>query len=184
VQLAATDVQWNQQNLKLQKSAGAPDLMVGTEYDRRSSYVNNLWSINAGIDIPIFNRNQGNIHAAKFEVMQAQSFDSLQQQTARSEVVSAYGQFMRIRQVRDSVYAEPGIISGNGPANPGSYSEDLDVLFRNAITNFSLRRISLIEFLDQLRTYEDARRSLITLDSDYFLAAQQLNYVTGTAVIR
>jgi cobalt-zinc-cadmium efflux system outer membrane protein len=184
VQLASTTVQWNQQNLKLQKSIGAPDMMVGTEYDRRSSYVNNLWSINAGIDIPIFNRNQGNIHAAKFEVMQAQSFDSLQQQTARSEVVSAYGQFVRIRQVRDSVDSQPGIISGNGQNDKGSYSEDLDVLFHNAITNFSLRRISLIEFLDQLRTYEDARRSLITLDSDYFLAAQQLNYVTGTAVIR
>jgi cobalt-zinc-cadmium efflux system outer membrane protein len=183
VQLASTDVQWNQQNLKLQKSIGAPDLVLGSEYDHRNSYVNNWWSINAGIDIPIFNRNQGNVRAAKFEVTQSQYFDSLQIQTAKSEVVSAYGQFVRIRQVRDSVNAEPGVISGNGLDDKGSYSQDLDVLFHNAITNFSQRRISLIEFLDQLRTYEDARKSLITLDSDYFLAAQQLNYVTGTIVI-
>ena len=184
VLLAETDVKWNQQNLKLQKSLGTPDLVLGTEYDRRSSYVNNLWMVSGGIDIPIFNRNQGNIRAAKFQVSQSQFLDSLQQQTAKSEVVSAYEQFVRIRQVRDSVNGEAGVISGNGLNDKGSYSRDLDVLFNNAISNFSQRRISLIEFLDQLRTYEEARKSLITLDSDYFLAAQQLNYVTGSIVIR
>ncbi len=184
VQLASTDVKWNQQNLKLQKSIGAPDFVLGTEYDRRSSYVNDLWLINGGIDIPIFNRNQGNIRAAKFAVTQSQYYDTLQQQTAQSEVVSAYGQFIRIKQVRDSVNAQPGVISANGPADNGSYSKDLDVMFLNAVSNFSQRRISLLEFLDQLRTYDDARRDLITLDSDYFIAAQQLNYVTGTTSVR
>ncbi|HET6990112.1 MAG TPA: TolC family protein [Bacteroidia bacterium] len=184
VQLASTNVRWNQQNLKLQKSQGVPDLIVGTEYDRRSSYVNNLWTVNAGIDIPIFNRNQGNIRAARFALEQSQYDDTLQQLNAQSEVVSAYGQFLRIRQVRDSVNSQPGVISGDGLNKKGSYSEDIDMLFTNIIENYSHRRISLIEFLDQLRTYEDARRGIITLDSDYFRAAQQLNYVTGSQIIR
>ncbi|MCX6312865.1 MAG: TolC family protein [Bacteroidetes bacterium] len=184
VQLASTNVNWNAQNLKLQKSQGAPDLIVGTEYDRRSSYVNNLWTVNAGIDIPIFNRNQGNIRAAKFALTQSQFDDTLQQQNAQSEVVSAYGQFLRIREVRDSVNIQPGVISGNGTDKKGSYSEDIDLLFTNIIDNYSHRRISLIEFLDQLRTYEDARRGIIALDSDYFRAAQQLNYVTGIQIIK
>src|SRR5574337_95048 len=61
VLFANADVDWNNRNLALQRSTSVPDLVVGTEYDRRSSYVNNLWTVHAGIDIPIFNRNQGNI---------------------------------------------------------------------------------------------------------------------------
>lgn len=183
VQLAAADVMWNERNLKLQRSQGVPDLVMGTEYDRRSSYVNKLWTVNAGMDIPIFNRNQGNIRAAGFALVQSEYDDSLQQLNAQSEVVSAYGQFVRIREVRDSVNAQPGVISAHGK-DPGSYSADIDLLFKNAVSNYSQRTISLIEFLDQVRTYEEARRGLITLDSDYFRAAQQLNYVTGTTVIR
>jgi cobalt-zinc-cadmium efflux system outer membrane protein len=184
VQLASTDVKWNQRNYSLQRSQGVPDLLIGTEYDRRSSYVNNLWMIQAGIDIPIFNRNQGNIHAAKYAVLQAEYNDTLQQHTALSEVVASYGQFIRIRQVRDSVFVQPGVISYKSQTDPGSYSSDIDLLFVNAVENYSKRRISLIEFLDQLRTYEDARLGLITLDSDYYKAAQELNYSTGQTIIR
>lgn len=184
VMLAATDLKWNQQNLRLQHSQSIPDLLAGTEYDRRSSYVNNLWTVHAGIDIPIFNRNQGNIKVAHFELLQAQYNDSLMQYEVQSEVVSAYGQFLRTMRVHDSITIQPGIISWKSPQDKGSYSADIDLLFVNAIENYGKRRISLIEFLDQLRTYEDARRGLITLESDYFKAAQRLNYVTGTTIIR
>jgi cobalt-zinc-cadmium efflux system outer membrane protein len=182
VLLANEDALWSKENLKLQKVLAAPDILVGTEYDRRSSYTNNLWMINAGIDIPIFNRNQGNIKAAQYALLQSQVYDTLQMNTAAAEVVSSYRQFLRIKQVRDSVVSQPGVIS-NTSSSRGSYSEDIDLLFTNAVNNYEHRTISLIEFLDQLRTYEEARTGLITLDSDYFRSAQQLNYVTGTIVI-
>lgn len=183
VLLAAKDVEWNSRNLKLQHSAAAPDLALGTEYDRRSSYTNNLWMISAGIDIPLFNRNQGNIRAAKYSLLQSQYMDTLAGNNAQSEVIAAYSQYARIKAVRDSIQAQPGVISHSGNVR-GSYSQDLDLMFNNAIANYSARRIGLIEFLDQLRTYDDAQRDLITLDADYFVAAQQLNYSTGSMVIR
>lgn len=184
VQLAAADIQWNSRNLKLQRSYGVPDLMLGTEYDRRSSYTNNLWTVSAGIDIPIFNRNQGNIRAARYSLLQSQYQDSLTTGQAQSQVLSAYAQFTRIRTVRDSLHAQAGVISNVKGGDRGSYAKDLDMMFTNAVSNYSNRRINLIEFLDQLRTYDEGRRDLLLLESDYFISAQQLNYVTGTIVVR
>jgi outer membrane protein, heavy metal efflux system len=60
-------------NYKLQKSLSTPDLHIGSLYDQAGSYINNYSGITLGIDLPVFNRNQGNIRAANHTISRAKA---------------------------------------------------------------------------------------------------------------
>jgi cobalt-zinc-cadmium efflux system outer membrane protein len=65
LKMAQTQIEANQTNLALQKSLRTPDLHLGANYDRAGSYITDYNSVSLGIDLPFFNRNQGNIKAAE-----------------------------------------------------------------------------------------------------------------------
>ena len=168
--LANTQIKYQAQNLKLQKSIAVPDLNIGFEYDRRSSYVNNYYGIGAAIDLPVFNRNQGQIKAARFQLEQAQTLDTLQINQVENEVANSYVTLYKIKSRLDLIDEKS--------------NEDIELLVIDAVSNYKKRYISLLEFLDQLRTYKDAKFGIIDLNSDYFKAIQNLNYSTGTNILK
>jgi cobalt-zinc-cadmium efflux system outer membrane protein len=60
-------------NLSLQKAMAAPDVTVGVAYDKNSSYAQNYYGLQIGLPLPFFNRNQGNIKSAKYNMMSQES---------------------------------------------------------------------------------------------------------------
>ena len=60
-------------NLRLQQKLATPDLAVGYTYDRAGSYINNYHALTLGMAVPVFNRNQGNIQAAKAQMAGSQA---------------------------------------------------------------------------------------------------------------
>ena len=52
-------------NYTLQKALAVPNVQLGATYDQASNYQNNYVGISASMELPFFNRNQGNIRAAK-----------------------------------------------------------------------------------------------------------------------
>src|ERR1035437_6650688 len=65
LKMAQADVDISQANLSLQKAMGVPDVALSTGWDRNGSYVHDYNYIGIQFDLPIFNRNQGNIKSAK-----------------------------------------------------------------------------------------------------------------------
>ena len=84
------EVQRQELNLRLQRAVATPDLAVGYSYDRLGSYFDNYNSVTLGVAVPIFNRNQGNIQAAKAQINSAQALAAQQQLTVRRDVHEAY----------------------------------------------------------------------------------------------
>ncbi len=169
--LANTEVKYQSQNLKLQKSTAVPDLTIGLEYDRRSSYVENYYGIGASMDIPFFNRNQGNIKVAKFQLEQAKALDTLQTNEVKNEIANSYVTLYKIKSRLNSIA-------------DSKTSSDIEDLVTSAVKNYEKKYIGLLEFLDQLRTYKDAKFGLIDLNSSYFISIQQLNYTVGTTILK
>ena len=63
------EISYQEMNLKLQKSRSVPDLMIGYQpHDKGSNYVRPYTGLVVEMDVPIFNRNQGNIAISKAEV--------------------------------------------------------------------------------------------------------------------
>ena len=117
-------------------------------------------------DLPVFNRNQGNIRAAKFQVKQAEANDSLQILKLKNEIVASYVTVSKNQQRINELDQK--------------YSEQLDELMQNAFSNYQKRNINLLDFLDQLRTYTSAKTSLINLMGGYFGAIQDFNFKTAS----
>lgn len=76
-------------NYTLQKSLAVPDLQVGGIYDQSSNYVNNYFGLNLSMDLPFFNRNQGNIRAAKSSISYFKTAETAKQNSINNEVNSA-----------------------------------------------------------------------------------------------
>jgi cobalt-zinc-cadmium efflux system outer membrane protein len=122
------------------------------------------------MDIPIFNRNQGNVRAARYSIAQAQTQDTLRVNTVRNEVASSYVTYM-LTKARLEKFDD-------------QYAKDLEEMKDFAFQNFKKRNINLLEFLDQLRTYNAAKASLIGLKSSYMDALNDFNFKTGVFYLK
>ena len=71
LKIARSTVSASRANLKLQKSMAFPEFSVNGSYDRAGNFINNYFAIGVSLSVPIFNRNQGNVKAARFSIQQA-----------------------------------------------------------------------------------------------------------------
>ena len=80
--IAHTNHILSEQNYAYQKSLAVPDLLLGGTYDRRGSYIPNFNGISVGLNVPLFNRNQGNIKAYQNLIQ----YNDLQEQSIQKSI--------------------------------------------------------------------------------------------------
>jgi cobalt-zinc-cadmium efflux system outer membrane protein len=163
------EVQRQELNLHLQKAIATPDLAVGYSYDRLGSYFNNYNSLTLGIAVPIFNRNQGNIQAAKSQISQAQAQAEQQQLTVRRDVHEAY----QIAQRQDDLYQHTS-------RDTTPFSRLID----NIEQGYTKRLISVVEYLDFYEAYKNNVLQLNTLRANRMRAFESINLAVGRTVFR
>lgn len=154
-------------NLKLQKAMAVPDLHLGATYDRNGSYAPNFVGLTVGIDIPAWNRNQGNIKAAGFDLRTQDA--NLQQQrfTVAAEVQAAWE---RINFLDKNV----------GETKLDEFNIEYNKLIAEVARNFRNGNISLLQFIDYFDSYSDHIKHTNKFLTDRVLAYEELNYATGT----
>lgn len=168
--ISGKQLEFEKQNLQLQRSLAVPDLNLSTEYDQASSYVRNYYGIGLSMELPVFNRNRAQIKISKYKIQQVQALDSLKLNMVKNEVAAAYFSILRISNELDSISPK--------------YYTDLEGLMEFALSNYNKHYISLLEFLDQMRTYNSAKLGLIDIQSDFSKTKYNLNYTTGTTIIK
>ena len=170
LKLAYAGVQYNEQNLKLQHATSVPDLTLGIANIGAGSVIPDYWGVTANIDLPVFNRNQWNVNAAKEEKKQAELNDSLALYSVMNQVTAAYTNLYRINNQYSQIDMH--------------YESDLDEMMDNAIKNYDKRYINLLDLLSQISTYIDGRSCLINMKVQYFNAIHAINYTTGIDIIK
>ncbi len=169
LKLASTNLTLNQQNYALQKALRVPDLTLGAEFDKRGSYINNASFLNAAIDLPFFNRNQGNIRAAKISTEQSKTQLELQRFTVENDVQKAYGKMLTTQKMLQSL--DPG------------FASQFQHLMDGVTENFLKRNISLIDFTDFVESYKNNVLQLNQLQNDRMQAVEALNFSVGKSII-
>lgn len=121
------------------------------------------------IFLPLFDRNQGRIKAAKLSVEKTTlEFDQLENQV-RNEVFAAYNQYKS---------------SSAGLANyKPELMQQLKDLNQNTNANFQKRTISLLQFIDQQRIYVQTNILRIELKQIYINNINELNFYVGTNLV-
>jgi len=164
--VAQQQITYNQNNLIYQRSLAVPALTVGADYQRVGSAFPHYVGVQALIDLPVRNRNQGNILSAKMGIDQSKATSDLTHLQVEQEVVAA------VQQYQQSIIQQQKL----SPA----YLQSIEEISRNATEDYAKRVIDLVSFIDKIRAYRDAQLNLIDLQNDLFQSQQQINFVTNT----
>lgn len=165
LKVATANLESSKYSLQLQRSLSIPDPTIGYGFDRNGSYVPSSRSLSVGIDIPIFNRNQGNIKNAKFNIKNNEAQLLNQQKVVQGDVFKAYNAALLNEQMASSF----------DPA----FSEDYNLLVIEVLKNYQKRNIGLLEFLDYYDSFKQNVLQSNTLKLNRINAYEQLNFAVG-----
>jgi outer membrane protein, heavy metal efflux system len=169
LKLAQNTLLYDQQNYTLQKAIATPDITLGAQFDKRGSFVQNASFFTLAIDLPFFNRNQGNIKSARISIDQAKMMLNKQMQTIINEVQHAYVNSCNTDKMLQSI--DP------------NFSIQFEQLLKSITLNFEKKNISLIEFTDFYDTYKQNVLQLNQLQNARMQAIENLNFAIGKTLI-
>ena len=162
-----TTVDYNNMNLELQKATAVPDFSLSLNYDKLGSYGTNFFSGGIEFNIPLFNRNQGNIKQARLQVDQSKVQLQSQQDQVESDVATNYKLAMKYEKLANSF--DP------------NFKHDFTHLVQEVFKNYMERNIGMLDFLDYYDSYKTNTVQLNSLLLSRVTSLEQLNYVTGTS---
>ncbi|MGN7888816.1 TolC family protein [Dyadobacter sp. 22481] len=165
LKVAQSETKQAELNYTLQKALAKPDIQVGAVYDQASNYVNNYFGLNASIALPFFNRNQGNIRAARSSISYYKTAENAKQNTVSNEV--------------DAAVQKVGIADKAFQSVEGQFTDQFQLLNNGIYDNFQKRNISLLEFIDFIETYNESIKEYNRLQADRIKVYEELNYVVG-----
>lgn len=163
---AKATVDYNNMNLELQKANAKPDISLSVGYDKFGAFNTNY--VNGGIEfsLPFFNRNQGNIKAARMAIEQSKVQLQSQQDQVANDLVTNYKGALRYEQLYDGL--DP------------NFNRDFTHLIGEVLKNYQRHNISLLEFLDFYDAYKSNVLQYNNILFGRVSSLEQLNYVTGT----
>lgn len=168
-QLQQLQVQYQQQNLSYQKALAVPDVTLGPNFDKNSNYTPNYLGMGISLPLPLLNRNQGNVKAARYQVQQEET--NLQQAglQLQNNVQSAYNKLLYTLKISSSAQQ--------------TFYSDYNGLYNNIVESYKQRQISLVEFIDYFNAYKDIRQKQLQQQLNLQLAKEDLNLQAGTDII-
>ena len=169
LKLAENTLLYNQQNLALQKALAKPDITLGAQFDKRGSFIDNASFINLAIDLPFFNRNQGNIKATKFGIDQSNIILNQQKSLVENEVQSAYIKALNTDKMLQSI--DPG------------FRDEFENILQSVTKNFEKKNISLIDFTDFNESYKNNILQINQLQNEKMQAVETLNFTIGKTIL-
>ena len=156
-------------NLALQKAFAKPDVVVGYSYDRAGSYVNNYHALTVSMGLPFFNKNQGNIKVAEYQIEGNKQYLAQTENQLGNEVLQAYSK----AQLSEDLYRKMD----------KTFPQKFQTLIQGVVENYQKRNLTLIEFTDFLESYKNSVTQINTLQNDRIQAFEFLNFMVGRKVI-
>ncbi len=153
-----------------EKAQRVPDLMLKTAYDRGGNAMLDFVGFGVAIDLPVFNRNQGNIKYAQIGIEQSNILHLQAILSIENEIVLSAQNLSNAIAFLDEI--EP------------DYEATLDRLLTSYTKNFTDRNISLLEYLDFLDAYLENKKIILEAGKDVNEKAEELNYSVGLDLIK
>lgn len=156
----------SQQNYILQKAMAIPDITVELNYDKLGSYITNSNTIGLDFNIPIFNRNQGNIKSAKIMIDYNATLLESTQKMLEEQVM---------RGIQKALDADK-LYKGIDP----TFASRFDDLAKAMVDNYMKRYVNLLTFLSFYDSYKQNIVQLNTIENNKISSLENINFLTGT----
>ncbi|MFA4977030.1 TolC family protein [Sphingobacterium paramultivorum] len=155
--------------LKIEKAERIPDLQVSMNYDRGGNIMRDFIGLGVAMDLPLFNRNQGNIKIAKLELEKNK---------------------VEIEQFRIDIEREIDFLSERLSNLETSlkttdigFDGKLDVALERYVRNFQQRRLTIVEFIDFINNYMENKESILERRAKYLQYREELIYLIGKDIV-
>ncbi len=165
LKIAKANTELSRQTYELQKALAVPDLNMQLGYDQQGSYIHNLSMLGVGIDIPIFNRNQGNIKSAKAIIDLSATSQKSTELTIEEQIARALQKAFD----QDKLYKKIDIL----------FAKDFERLTNEVLLNYQKRNIGLLDFLDFYDSYKQNTLQINAVLYNRVSAFEDLNFYTG-----
>ena len=161
----STAIAMANQQLELEKAQRTPDLTLQLGYDRGGNIMQDFIGLGVQIDLPVFNRNKGNIQRAKHQIDQEQLTYAALQWELEQTVQRYKSQLLKYENVLNQWSSE---MEGEQDTMVESYRKHLEN-----------RQVTLLEFIDYVQSHREARQSFLELWQNYNNTIEELQYLIG-----
>ncbi len=163
--LALLEEDYSKKLLSFEKAQRVPDLTFGVNYDRNGNTMLDFIGFGVSFDLPVFNRNKGNIKKAQISIENAKVQKEQTVLTIENEIFLAY------KSLIQAVDFINGIEAG--------HENDLDLLLENYTKNFTSRNVSMLEYFDFMNAYLENKKIILEAQKEVNHKAEELNYSLG-----
>ncbi len=168
LKLQESSVRMASANLDLQKALKTPNLNVLYTYDNAGGYTNYYHGVTLSMDLPFFNRNQGNIKTAALQVNANQKYYEQSQIDVANQVAAAYNQAMKTEQLYQTF--------------DKTFVPTFTKLIEGVMEGYQKKTISLVEFMDFFDSYKQNIEQLNAFQNNRAQAYNQLGFVVGKSI--
>jgi len=168
--IAKATVKSDEINLKLQKALAVPDITVAGIWSRQGSYIYDYYALQFSIDLPIFNRNQGNILMSQNNLDADSRLSEQTKLNVEREVKNAYNKAIETEKFYKSFDKK--------------FTVEYSNMIFGVLANYQKRYITIIEFTDFYESYRNSVVQMNQLQNSRTDAFENLNYKVGTDVIK
>ncbi|KAA6432673.1 TolC family protein [Dyadobacter flavalbus] len=159
---------WARKKYDYEYAQRRPDVHAGINYDRGGNFLLNFFGFGLKFDVPVFNRNQGNILESRIGMEQSDVQAQQKVQQIETEVTAAF------RDLQNSLAAYRSL----DPA----YSSELDNVLESYTRYFTQRNVNLVEYLDFFEAYISNKRTIFTTIKQLRQSRETLVYTTGAEI--
>lgn len=153
------------QMLHVERANAFPDVGIGLVYDRLDGPVDNYFGITLNVQVPLWNRNQGNIQTARHQIRQSELIKTQQQQGIKHEIEQSLQRYKRASN----------LLARSGE----SYEQDFASIMESLLRQYQNGDIRLIEFIDFYESFRESAIRNFNIREEFLRAAEDLNYTVG-----
>lgn len=165
VRMAAAELRFQDVSLALERALAYPDVDIIANFDRLGSYRLNQWGMGFALPLPLFNRNQGRIAAARYARQASETRYTQILLTAQSEVLQIWQNALSLRTQWEST-----------PFDLPERYERAEAAYRE---NLLAGRISFLTYVDFFQSYRDLVMRITELLYLRHQVENELRYVSG-----
>lgn len=154
-----------QQQLMIEKAQKMPDLAIQMNYDRGGNIMRDFIGVGVSFELPIFNRNKGNIKSAEIGVLQQQSNQLTLENNVAQTIQQLQKQLVRMEQSLHNW--------------PVAQLENQKQMLENYKKHLQNKQVTLLEFIDFTQAYREANQAYYQLQQTYQNTFEELQYIVG-----
>lgn len=169
-QISNNAVVYEEKDLDLQKALATPDLTVGGRWSRAGSYIPDYYAISLSLDLPVFNRNQGNIQVSEATIQVNKALRDQLKKSIQNDITDAYKKALSFEKLYKSL--------------DKSFANQYTQYVQSMLENYEKRNITIIELTDFYESYRNARIQINQLQNNLIDALELLNFSVGQDIIK